>query len=782
MLNNEITDFSYHEFKTDSDNLVKDLSRLFSLGSYSREVKDARGDIIKPSAASIEYNWQIVYPSPNFSLVSRKVNSFEELDSREYEIVVQDQLERITNKATIRCTTLTDKKESLTKAFVQEQIEGQQKEYAQMYLQMYMPKYLCDTELVDPFAQEDGVTIPLCVNPRSGRNDAKVRNYHWVLMRVFDNPNEDFSGPKENVTDVVTGELLEFNSASSEWSKLSWFTDFEEMFLSEINTSITDDSDKIVRVPVSSSLTNKTKIRVMANVHPNRVALSVVGNPNVDYADNRYLISTAYIGAVDSFKDSKKDKEGNFGIFTTSSTVPSIPKQSLIPTETFSGLDDDGMGGTLPANEKWKVYNQSPGKVKVTDSPEPQLNAFISIGDIPTININSADANGTLPGEVSFTSNYKKREIPANDLEDSEGGRTFIVPSSIKTTMGVIDSYGKMTLKVLVEYGNNPSGHEKNGFTYVNIPLSDLKSALLPFKVDLQSKSNSLTETISVSYKVDDLYRFLYKYIEAELTAIGKTNALIPGMYTTQLIRFTTFTNSSYSNYHSFSSPQKLLLGFDEQGELKKVVNKTKRDKYGNVISTDYPKTFGINTANCSTDFAMYKTDSSDFWQGHFLMFSSTEQFMNKHMYGKSAYTNEYFADRIKITHSSEGVRGVLSGFIVIDADSLFAFDELIVNKDFNKDVNKPEETYVYLPITASYCPFANSPNERNGVGLLKGLRYSDIDDETKCESAIQELVMNYSDSFYHTNNKTEIVLSELSSNGLSIEWSTDNPELISID
>lgn len=783
MLNNEIRNFVYHEFKTDSDNFVKDLCKLFALGRYSKEVTGANK---KDAAPSIEYNWQITHPAPNFDLIKRKVSGVEELDAQEYELITLDQIERMTNKAVIKCNTISEDKSfaALKSTFTKDE-----KERAEMYLQVYMPKFLCDTEMDDPFVQEDGISIPLCVNPKTAKKEAKVRNYHWCLFRLFDKPNVDLSGPLENKIDMVTGELLEFNSASSEWTKLSWFTDFEELFLSDLVPNTTSSNDKVLRVPVNSSLTNKTKIKVMANMHPNRVAITVVGNPNVDYEDNRYLISTAYIGAIDSFKDSKKDIEGNFGICTTSSSVPAIPSQTIEPTATFSGLDEDSEGNQLPSDKKWMIYDQAPPKTLLTNSPEQHIKAFINLGAIGDLNLGSIDTTtGELPGEMVFRHTYKKREIPPNLLVDSEGGRTGIVDSSMKVTLGNVVG-NTLEFNAIYEYGNSTLGCHLNKFVPLKIPATDLKSSMLPVNVKLEAKEGSLTESVIVTISNNELYKTLYKYIEAELATRGELDALKPEAYTVQRIRFsgvkytTGESNGMHYNYHSkFSiSQHSCWLGYDEQGAVKKVVNKTERDKYGNLVKINYPKTFGKHTANCTTDFAMYKTDSSDFWQSHFLMFSSTEQFMKKHMYGKSVYTNEYFADRIKITHSAEGVRGVLSGFIVIEADSLFAFDELIVNKDFTKDKNKPEETYIYVPITASFCPFANSPNERNGLGLLKEIKYSEHDDEAKCEAALINISDQYIDSLYFANNKEEIPLVELAHNGLSVEWSTTDTDVIGL-
>lgn len=765
MLNNEIKDFTFHEFKTDSDNFVKDISKLLSLGVFSKEVKNSSGQVVKRENASIEHNWHIVYPAPNFELITRDVSSFEELDGKEYSTITLDQISRITDKAVIKCKTLVADKSSLIKdSFIGEN----QKEFAELYLELYMPKYLCDTEIDDPLAQLDG-TVPLCVNPKNGRKEATVRNYHWALLRLFDNPNEDFSGPAENKVDPVTNELVEFNSACSEWTKLSWFTDFEEKFKSELLDEMIEPSkDKVLRVPVNSSLTNKTKIRVMANIHPNRVALSVIGNPNVDYGDNRYLISSAYIGAIDSFKNSKKDIEGNFGIYTTSSTVPAIPKVSNQTTDIFSGLATDKDGEKVQEDEQWKIYESSQFPKYDLRMFDNVTQGWVSAGPILDIDLKTLNVNGAQEGEMILRIPYKKREIPRDLGKGVNGGRTTVVDKNIKVALGALSKdKKKLELNFDYEWGQDPVGSRYNNKVQVRVPASDIVSGILPVKTEnitVEKPDGEYTEFIIIRIKNDDIYKYLVKYIRSEVT---DTSALTPGSYTCQCMRI---------SHNSF------WCGFDEQGEVAAVVGGTERDAYGNLVNVEYHKTFGVHTANGTTDFAMYKTDSADFFQSHFLMFSSTEQFMKKHMYGKSVYTSEYFADRIKVTHSAEGVRGVLSGLITIDAESLFPFDELIVNKDFSKDKDKPEETYVYLPITAPYGPFANSPNERYGLGLLKDVHYNAYDDETKCDVALLTISEQYKDSFFGTNNVEELQLCDLSENGVTVTWTSSDENVIAIN
>ena len=55
-----------------------------------------------------------------------------------------------------------------------------------------------------------------------------------------------------------------------------------------------------------------------------------------------------------------------------------------------------------------------------------------------------------------------------------------------------------------------------------------------------------------------------------------------------------------------------------------------KRDKFGNPVSSTLDTTYGKNTANGITDFAMYATFTKDYFQRHYFMFAATEEYMQK--------------------------------------------------------------------------------------------------------------------------------------------------------
>lgn len=135
------------------------------------------------------------------------------------------------------------------------------------------------------------------------------------------------------------------------------------------------------------------------------------------------------------------------------------------------------------------------------------------------------------------------------------------------------------------------------------------------------------------------------------------------------------------------------------------------------------PDKYGKNTATGVIDVAMYHTRSKAYWQKHLLMFNTTEEYMSKSMYGKSAYTGEYYADKIKLTHGNDGPRGMFDGCLIIDQSSLVPLDDLVQNRDFARDPDKNEETYIYFPITAPYSALSSGPNDISGIALLKQIK-----------------------------------------------------------
>jgi len=196
------------------------------------------------------------------------------------------------------------------------------------------------------------------------------------------------------------------------------------------------------------------------------------------------------------------------------------------------------------------------------------------------------------------------------------------------------------------------------------------------------------------------------------------------------------------------------------------------RDVFGNIVNVEKVKDYGVNTSDGVTSISMYHTRSKAYYQKHHMLYATTEEYMSKVMYGKSSYTGEYYADRIKVTHSNDGPRGILSDLLVIDSNSLYAMDELVINKDFEKDDEQYEETFVYFPITAPYSPLSDSPNSLYGFAIKKEEREPVYTDENKIlQIAGQQLDTIAANFVPVTKDIGPDKLLNVTANGCTVNW-----------
>ena len=443
-------------------------------------------------------------------------------------------------------------------------------------------------------------------------------NNHYVLMRLFDHINFEGNGPLENTYNSV-GEVIKMNSHVSDWAKLSWYKDFEEVMLDHLDedVSISSITQGSVMVPIETpGLNSDTKIRYWINTNNDRFSLIVMGNPSLDYTNDRHLVSACYCGAIDSFDNSINDTAGNFALFTSSSTEPCETKLEIVKAEkTTMPIDESSVKNTasvanhsLTADEiEFTTVGATTGKVKADHE------FFISLSE----------------GEYFNRSSWPKfRIVGLNGTVKQE-------LASVHTRDYLLDESNAYAVRVTID--------------------SDAD--------------------VSVGDKI-----FIYSdtYTEKKLITSGVT-----------------------------------------------------RDIFGNTVSVQKASTYGKNTSDGVTSIMMYHTRSKAFYQKHHMLFATTEEYMSKVMYGKSMYTGEYYADRIKVTHGNDGPRGILSDLLVIDSASLYALDELVINKDFEKDKYENEETFIYFPITAPFSPLSDSPNATYGLAIKKEEKEPAFTEET---------------------------------------------------
>ena len=460
-------------------------------------------------------------------------------------------------------------------------------------------------------ASQEGVLVVRYTYESNGNEIISDRvtllNNHYVLMRMFDNINEEKNGPMENVYNA-SGELVQTNSHISPWSKLSWYQDFEEIMIDTIDSDVSLASihDGTVFVPLETAgLNADTKMRYWINTNNNRFSLVVMGNPSLDYERDRHLVSGCYCGRIDSFDNSINDTAGNFALFTSSSTEPC---NTVLTTEKV-------------------IYDMQ--------------NYALTEAEVKNGSYDTIEFENFIKGCPTNT--------PCTNSQDYY----------IQLTDKVYFNEEKWPKYVIVEKATG-------------LPVTGFVAGKKRF-IGSNGKSDVLHLTIDA--------------IHAEK-----------------------YNNDDYTLYVSYSYYQE-----------KFVINSgISRDVFGNVIDVDKVKDYGVNTSDGVTSIMMYHTRSKAYYQKHHMLFATTEEYMSKVMYGKSSYTGEYYADRIKITHGNDGPRGTLSDLLVIDSASLYALDELVINKNFEKDPDEYEETFVFFPITAPYSPLSDSPNARYGLAIKK--------------------------------------------------------------
>ena len=466
-------------------------------------------------------------------------------------------------------------------------------------------------------------------------------NNHYCLMRLFDELNDEGDGPSES-TYNDDGAVIVQRAHVSDWSKLSWYKDFEEIYQDDIDSDIstTNITDGTLLVPLETAgLNSETKIRYWLNTNNDRFDLVVMGNPSLDYSRDRHIVGACYCGKIDSFDNAIVDVAGNFALFTSSSTEPCKTTMTIEKEEERITYDSETYSGT-------------------------DYNNFLN----------------------------KAYKTPC------------------------IDGY--------TEY-------------YIQLPKG----------------------------------RFFNKNEWPKYMVINKeTGAIASSLQSVYRISYLTDSEAKITIHAAYSSSHQLVVGYPYYTEKVVLTSGVKRDLFGNVESVQKTDTYGLNTSDGTTSVMMYHTQSKAYYQKHQFMFTTTEEYMSKVMYGKSQYTGEYYADRIKITHGNDGPRGMLNDILIIDSSSLYPFDELVINKDFEKDPNAYEETYVYFPVTAPFSPLSDSPNARYGVAIKqKEVEPEWTDDHTKVDMAIQELTLIADEAWWGITS--DIYPISTTSNGCSVLW-----------
>ena len=530
------------------------------------------------------------------------------------------------------------------------------------------------------------------VNSLEITDSITLPNNHYCLVRMFDNPSNDFSGPEPNIQDAQ-GNVTTTNSHTSPWSKLSWYQDFEEIMMDHIDEDlgVTSVTDGTLLVPlVTPGLTADTKLSYWVNTNNDRFSLVVMGNPALDYERDRHLIANCYIGRIESFENSVNDVSGNFALYTSSSTTPC---KTTMDTNTTQ----------YHINRKFenKYFVEGTG-YKLKDADEEKFEKAID-------RFSNIEAYQKYCKEIGGYSKWSKI-----------------------SRLGFALFYINITGNKFFNEDECPRYMIINPNTGNPVPLNN-------------DPENPV------------YYKPVANYMPVYGANDSRTNLL--AIYVNPLDGV-----DGYDVYFNF--------GYHEEKFV--ITSGITRDAFGNVVDIETIDEYGKNTSDGVTSVSMYHTRSKAFYQKHHFLFATTEEYMSKVMYGKSSYTGEYYADRIKITHGNDGPRGILSDVLVIDSSSLYPKDELVINKDFEKQPNDLEETFTYFPVTAPFSPLSDGPNARYGIAIKKSEREPNYTSNDKLIAIASDELRTLMVNDQILENKS-IVLPQQTSNGCTIYWSVDH-------
>lgn len=260
------------------------------------------------------------------------------------------------------------------------------------------------------------------INPETGQSAAKygettmVENHYHINMRIFDHYDYNKETPKEKIIDDATGITLDEGAHISNWAKFSWYQDFKEFLVDELDSDpgTGNISDGIVFTFLDTpGVYGELPIQYWISTNNDRLAMVLMGEPSINY-DN-YITSFAYAGKIDSFEGGVNDTAGNFALTTGSSTIPCVANPNpdpIVETVQFAASVIN------PAVNGGGTYQSWQHKLSYKIVPENEHGEGLASQEQSAVYTYSAGSHASSPGTNAPTqyNNFKLdiTAIPAN--------------------------------------------------------------------------------------------------------------------------------------------------------------------------------------------------------------------------------------------------------------------------------------------------------------------------------------------------------------------------------
>ena len=501
-------------------------------------------------------------------------------------------------------------------------------------------------------------------------------NNHYINARMFNKWDDEKQIPLSDQY-ATNGEISERGAFVSDWSKYSWFRDWKEYMVDELDEDAgsgnVQDGITFKEVEVDG-MDAEFPIQFWISTNNNRTAMVLMGDPTLD--QDNFLTSFGYFGRIHPFYD----------------------KQCVVKKDADGIIMLDAKGEPIIEEERTYFQNDVSGNFAMTTGSSTLP---VSVGAAPVgaprmelVDL-AVDENGDpVPGRLydytaySYAVSYltASGESRPTLLTD---GRRAIPLNTAPGSLGTISTSG-IAMKVRFVLPEEATGYRIYRFHDANkTTFSALAASHTNYKLVQSVTKLDRSRTIEYIDKGD----ILAMEREVYNPTANAYDRILVGLSSDAFYARTMVAASTSRSFEAVT-----------------------RDTYtGAILNVKFTDKWGVNTATGVSDIMMFATRSGLKYQRHVASFITTEEFMRKEKSGQSRWTGKFHLSPVYVEHSYDKQRGWLDGVMAVDDSGIEHLDDLIVDKD-----TPNEEVYKFFRINAPYSFFNNSANYAYGLAIIK--------------------------------------------------------------
>ncbi len=534
-----------------------------------------------------------------------------------------------------------------------------------MYVEFVKPKRLVNPETgLERYTDWKGVIL-----------ETQLNN-HYIEARMFDKWDDSKQAPLE-ATFNSKGEVLTKGAVVSDWSKYSWFKDWKEYMVDELDTDsgTSNVQDGIIfQEVVVDGMDDEFPIQFWISTNNNRTAMVLMGDPTLD--QDNFLTSFGYFGRIHPFYD----------------------KECVVKRDESGTMLLDANGNPIIEEKRTYFQNDVTGNFALTvgSSTLPVRVGAAPVGTafIDSVQIAVDEASNPLNGRLYDYSVYAYAVTYLTESGESK-----------PTLLGNLDA------RLFIPIDHNGGGSVPTTGSAIRVNFT-IPNEAVGYRIYRYHQASTITHGSGVgvhsNYK---LVTSVNRYEGSRSVEFIDDGGLLPIESETFDVATSSYVYSLIANTaHAYYNRVAPLVSTSRAFEA------VTRDVYtGAVLDVRFPDKWGANTATGVSDIMMFATRSGLKYQRHVASFITTEEFMRKEKSGQSRWTGKFHLSPVYVEHSYDKQRGWLDGVMAVDDSGIEHLDDLIVDKD-----TPNEEVYKFFRVNAPYSFFNNSANYAYGLAIIK--------------------------------------------------------------